>query len=340
MKELISERPRATLNEVATRAGVSRATAGRVLSGSQRVSPDRTRAVRIAADELGYITNRAARALVTGRTDAIAMVITENSDRVFADPFFAELVRGARQGTEEAEVQLLLVVLSSESDRTGFLRFALGGTLDAVILASLHGADPLPEQLRNAGVSVVVAGRPYAENVDLPRVDADNVAGGRLAARALLAAGATHPATINGPLDLPAARDRLRGWVLEMTAAGRLPGPAMTADFTQASGYRVTQQLLRRRRTVDGLFCANDQIAIGALRAIIESGRKCPEDIKIIGFDDSPPAAASHPSLTSVRQPIEDLGRELAHMAISLSRQEPTLTKRILPTSVTYRKSC
>ncbi|MGL5828670.1 MAG: LacI family DNA-binding transcriptional regulator [Angustibacter sp.] len=340
MIELTPDTARATLNEVAARAGVSRATAGRVLAGSHRVSKHRSRAVRQAASDLGYVTNRAARALVTGRSDAIAMVISENSDRMFGEPFFAGLIRGARDTAAALDVQLVLVMVSSPADRENFLRFAIGGALDGVILASLHGNDPLPRQLREAGLTVVVAGRPYCKSLALPRVDADNVAGGRLAARALLTAGATRPAIINGPLDMPPARDRLRGWALEMADSGRLPGPSITADFTYASGYRAIGQLLRKKPNIDGVFCASDQIALGVLQYLRDSGIRCPEDIRVVGFDDIPPAASSRPTLTTIRQPMEQLGQELARMTISLSRQEACSTEVILATSVIHRGSC
>jgi DNA-binding LacI/PurR family transcriptional regulator len=331
-----------TLESVAALAGVSRATAGRVLSGSPRVSEAATRAVLDAAAELSYVTNRAARSLVTRRSDSIAFVVAEDEERVFADPFFPAVLRGAHQAVQDAELQLVFVVLSTQAEHEQFYRFAAGGHVDGAVFVSLHGDDPLPQRLREVGVPSVLTGRPFRVDSDVPHVDADNVGGGRLATRALLDAGCRHLATIAGPLDMPAAQDRLAGFEAELAQAGvRVPRSRVThGDFTPDSGYLAMQRLLRSSTPPDGVFVANDSMAVGALRALREAALDVPGEVKVVGFDDSPLAAASHPALTTVRQPMEQLGREMATLLMALVQGGVAPRPLVLPTELVRRATC
>ncbi len=336
--------PRApTLESVAALAGVSRATAGRVLAGSPRVSETATRAVLTAAQELGYVTNRAARSLVTRRSDSIAFVVAEDESRVFADPFFPAVLRGAHQAISHAGRQLVFVALSTGADRERFARFAAGGHVDGAVFVSLHGDDPLPRELRAAGIPSVLSGRPFRADDDTPYVDADNAGGARLAAQALLDAGCRRPATIAGPRDMPAAQDRLAGFRAGLAAAGvrwstrRL----VHGDFTPDSGYRCMQRLLAKAPVPDGVFVANDSMAAGALRALHEAGIGVPGEMRVVGFDDSPVAAASHPALTTVRQPMERLGREMAALVVRLlDERSPRPRSLMLATELVVRETC
>jgi DNA-binding LacI/PurR family transcriptional regulator len=182
-------RSAATLDAVAARAGVSRATASRVLTGSSKVSERSRAAVQAAAGELSYVANPAARSLAKRRSDSIAFVVAESEDRVFTDPFFATVLRGVQGVLAERELQLLFVVVGNERDRERFVRFAGQGHIDGAILLSVHGQDPLPVRLRERGVRVVLSGRPHSSDADAVFVDADNRGGGRQAADLLLERG-------------------------------------------------------------------------------------------------------------------------------------------------------
>src|SRR5687768_9448155 len=142
-----SGRTAPTLESVAERAGVSRATAGRVLAGATTVGEQAREAVLRAAAELSYVTNRAARSLMTRRSDSIAFVAAESEGRFFDDPYFSLILRGAHAAVAERDVQLVFSVLAGDEARNRFERFARGGHLDGVIIASLHGDDPLPRRL-------------------------------------------------------------------------------------------------------------------------------------------------------------------------------------------------
>ncbi|QDB78561.1 LacI family transcriptional regulator [Georgenia sp. 311] len=311
----------ATLDEVAERAGVSRATASRVLSGDPRVSDRAREAVRTAASALSYVPRQAARSLATRRSDALAFVVAESGDKFFADPFFAGVLRGAQVAAAERRRQLLFVVVANDDDRTRLEEYAAGGHVDGAMFLSVHGNDPLPGRVHRLGVPVVLAGRPANPRVGIPYVTADNVTGGRLAAQALLARGSLRPATVCGPCDMTASLDRLAGFRAELAENGiDLPSTAVTeGDFTISGGHRAMERLLESGERPDAVFAANDLMAVGALRALRARRIRVPDDVAVVGFDDVPLAADADPPLTTVRQPLEVMGRHMARMLMDLA---------------------
>lgn len=313
--------PAPTLDTVAERAGVSRATASRVLSGDPRVSDRARESVRAAAAELSYVPRQAARSLATSRSDALAFVVAESGEKFFADPFFAGVLRGAQVAAAERRRQLLFVVVSSDDDRARLEEYAAGGHVDGAMFLSVHGDDPLPGRVHRLGVPVVLAGRPPSRRASFPFVSPDNFSGGRLAGQALLARGCRRLATITGPRDMTATSDRLGGFRAELADQGvELPDSRVVeGDFTIGGGYRVMRDLLATGEEIDGLFAANDLTAVGALRALRERGLRVPDDVAVVGFDDVPIAVDSDPPLTTVRQPLEAMGRQMARMLIDLA---------------------
>ena len=306
----------ATLDGVAARAGVSRATASRVLTGSTNVSERARAAVLDAADALDYVANPAARSLAKRRSDSIAFVVVESEERLFSDPFFASVLRGVHGVVADHRLQLLFVVVASEADRDQLVRFAGQGHLDGAILLSVHGKDPLPARLRARGVPVVLSGRPFEPDDDIPFVDADNRDGARQAADLLLDRGCRCFGTISGPLDMPAAQDRLEGFSARLRErGGEAADPCIAeGDFTIAGGEAAMRQILERCPEVDGLFVANDLMALGAMQALTAAGREVPADVAVVGYDDVPVAVAARPPLTTVRQPLEAMGRAMAEL--------------------------
>lgn len=311
------ERP--TLDAVAARAGVGRGTVSRVINGSSQVS-ERTRlAVEAAVTELGYVPNLAARALVTRRTDTVALVVSESEDRLFGEPFFAGVVRGISAGVTAAGRQLVLALTAGADGERPLDRYLTRQHVDGVLLLSLHGEDPLPHRLRERGVPVVLGGRP-AGHVDGACVDVDNVGGARAGVAHLVDRGRRRIAAVAGPQDMGAGRDRLAGYRTALAEAG-LPDEeslVATGDFSEASGARAMAELLGRRPDLDAVFAANDLMAVGALRALRDAGRRVPEDVAVVGFDDSPLSRVTDPPLSSVRQPVEEMGREMARVLVEL----------------------
>ncbi|MGE0300752.1 MAG: LacI family DNA-binding transcriptional regulator [Pseudonocardia sp.] len=329
-----------TLESVAARAGVSRATAGRVLQGSSTVGEAAREAVLKAAAELSYVTNRAARTLMTRRSDAVAFVVAEPEERFFSDPYFARILRGAHAVVAEHDVQLVFAVLGDTAERERFERFARGGHLDGVVFVSLHGDDPLPGRLRAAGIPVVLAGRPFGEmGPPMPYVSADNVGGARMAVRLLAERGRRRIATVTGPLDMTPGVDRLTGFVVELEAQGLAPAGVAHGDFSMAGGRRAVTELLAAAPDLDGLFVASDLMAIGALQGLADAGRSVPGDVAVVGFDDIPMAAASSPPLTTVSQPTLQTGRMLAERLLALADGADAGAPVVLPTTLVVRES-
>ena len=306
-----------TLDQVATLAGVSRATVSRVINESPRVSPEAREAVRTAVAQLRYVPNRMARSLVTRRTDTIALVLSESNTQIFSDPFFASIVRGISTSLADTDLNLVLLAARGkrEQEKTG--RFVLHGHVDGVILMSLHSDDLLPGILADAGVPLVLSGRPL-DGRAVSYVDADNAGGARSATQHLLDRGRVTVATITGPLDMIAGIDRYAGYRSAMVAAGRAVEPDLVAqgDFTEAGGFRAMSDLLERRPDLDAVFVASDTMAVGALRGLRAAGRTVPGDVAVVGFDDAAAAAACDPPLTTVAQPLEDMTRLMTELLV------------------------
>jgi DNA-binding LacI/PurR family transcriptional regulator len=325
-----------TLEQVAALAGVSRATVSRVVNGSPRVSPAVRAQVERAVAKLGYVPNRAARSLVTRRGDSVALVVSEPHARFFSEPFFAGMVRGVSAALAETGVQLLLLIAQDLPDRGRLERYVVGGHVDGVLLASLHADDPLPATLERAGVPAVLVGRPTGRGgpgdcrggppvgrggPGASYVDADNRGGARMAVDHLAALGRRRIAIITGGLDMGVGVDRLVGYRDGLAAAG-LGGRGgeleEAGDFTEEGGAAAMTRLLARPgRPVDAVFAASDLMAAGALRALRAAGRRVPDDVAVVGFEDSAVARYAQPPLTTVRQPIEEMGRQATRLLLA-----------------------
>lgn len=336
----MSSRPTgaATLEQVARRANVSRATASRVVNGDPRVGGPVRVAVERAVRDLHYVPNRAARSLVTRRSDSIAVVIPEPTTQLFGDPFFPRVLRGISEALDEEGMQLVLLMPQGRSDEVRVERYLEAGHVDGVVLISLHGADPLPAGLRRHGVPLVVGGRPPEEGFTF--VDVDNRGGAATAVGHLLAVGRRRIATIAGPQDMAVGADRLAGYRERLAAAGRDGSLVEIADFTHDGGRAAMDRLLSRDPSLDAVFAASDLMAIGALAALKAAGRSVPDDVAVVGFDDAPIAATAAPSLTSIRQPIEEMGREMGQLLLNEIRHPGAASRQvILGTQLVVRSS-
>ena len=332
---------RPTLEVVAARAGVSRATASRVLRGASNVSADAREAVLRAADEVSYQVNRAARSLVTRRSDSVAFLVAENEERMFHDPYFHGILRGAQAEVAAAGLQLVFVIAATATEVHNFEHFVAGGHADGVLLISLHGDSHLPRHLESMGVPTVLNGRPYESSGLLYSVDSDNQTGARLATALLLDRGSRCVTTITGPLDMSAGQDRVAGYRSALAAAGRRPehGWEAAGDFTVDGGASAMRVLLQRAPDLDAVFAASDLTAIGALRVLAERGLRVPEDVAVVGFDDILEARNTSPPLTTIRQPINDLGRTMARVLLSRIHNTEVALSTILPVELIRRGS-
>src|SRR3954471_5065649 len=281
-----------TLDEVAVLAGVSRATVSRVINDSPRVSPEAREAVQAAVAALRYVPNRMARSLVTRRTDTIALVLNEPNAQVFSDPFFASIVRGVSAALADTDLNLVLLTARNAREQEKVGRFVRQGHVDGVILMSLHTEDLLPDILGDAGVPMVLAGRPL-DGREVSFVDADNVGGAAQGTQHLIDRGRARIATITGPLDMVAGADRYTGYRAALERAGLPLRPELVVhgDFTEAGGTRAMASLLERTPDLDAVFVASDPMAVGALRALRAAGKRGPDDGGVVGVDATAVAA-------------------------------------------------
>ncbi|MFJ3697074.1 LacI family DNA-binding transcriptional regulator [Streptomyces sp. NPDC090052] len=310
---------RPTLEAVAARAGVSRATASRVVNGGAGVRQPLVDRVQQAVEELGYVPNHAARTLVTRRNGAVAVIIAEPEIRIFSDPFFSQQLRGISRELTAHDSQLVLLLVEGRKDYDRIGRYLAGGHVDGALAFSLHTEDPLPAVIHRAGIPTVFGGRPVwagpESGLALPYADCDNRGGARTAVQHLVSLGRRHIAHIAGPQDQTSGIDRLDGYrdvLLDVD-----PGLTAHGAFTVESGAAAMSELLERRPEVDAVFAANDLMASGALQVLREHGRRVPHDVAVVGFDDMEKVAeCTDPPLTTVRQDIEGMGRLMVRMLL------------------------
>ncbi|OQO93819.1 LacI family transcriptional regulator [Saccharomonospora piscinae] len=335
----VEHRGAPTLEEVARVAGVSRSTVSRVINNSPGVSGRARRAVTRAIETVGYVPNEAARSLVTRRTNSVALVVSEPGERVFGDPFFAGVLRGVHAGLSGSLRQLVLMMLAEDDDGARLEKYLCSGHVDGALVVSMHGDDPLPQRLAEAGLPVVAGGRPLSGS-DVPYVDADNFTGGLTAARHLTSTGRRGLGTLAGPADMAVGIDRFAGWRLGLSEAGVGADAVVHSDFTVEAGARAMADLLERHPELDAVFAAADIIAVGALRELAARGLAVPDDVAVVGFDDSVLATTVTPRLTTVRQPVEELGRTMTwRLLAQLAGETPLPPSILLPTELVVRES-
>ncbi|MER7715582.1 LacI family DNA-binding transcriptional regulator [Streptomyces flaveolus] len=326
-----------TLEDVAREAGVSRATVSRVVNGVRNVDPAIQDLVRRAIERTGYAPNQAARQLVTRRTTTVALVVSGAGDasdteqnafatRVFADPFFGRVVGGVVGYLRPRSMHPVLMFAETPEARQEVVRFLRQGGADGALVVSTHPDDPLPALLAGARLPAVLFARP-GRPVPLSHVDLAHRDGGRLAAEHLLARGCRRVVTVAGPLAVAASQERLAGFRDTLARHGHPQVPVAEGGFTVDSGMAAMSALLDEHPGLDGVFTANDLMAQGAVQVLRDHGRRVPEDVAVVGFDDSSVAVTCRPRLTTVRQPVEEMAATMARLLgehIDGTRGEPT----------------
>ncbi|WP_199042855.1 LacI family DNA-binding transcriptional regulator [Glycomyces salinus] len=333
---------RPTLDTVARHAGVGRGTVSRVINGSPKVAEDTRTAVLAAIKELGYVPNQAARTLVTQRTDTVALVVTESQEWLWGEPFFAGVLRGASEQLADENMRLMLTFAPKDGDRTRLESYLMSGHVDGVMMVSSHSGDPLPTRLEDSGIPIVLCGTPSDLN-PAAYVDCDNRSGARQAVEYLAEKGHKRIGIIAGPQDMQVGVDRLNGY-RDGLRGSRLPVEeglvAFAEGFDEASGIKAARRLFDQAEGLDAVFAASDPLATATLRVARDRGIRVPEDLALIGFDDSPLAEVAEPPLTTVHQPTETMGREMARLLCGRIRGEeagPLVT--ILGTRIVVRES-
>ena len=326
-----------TIEEVASVAGVSRSTVSRVVNGSTAVSPEALESVTRAIADLNYVPNRAARSLASRQTHAIALVVPEDTTRFFGDPFFAAIVSGINARLSRSDYVLNLFIANDDpGDKT--TSYVRSGAVDGAIIVSHHTSDLFIDRIANA-VPVVYGGRPVRERERDYYVDVDNQRGGRDATTYLIERGHRRIATIAGLLTMPAGIDRLQGYRDALAAWGLPEGTIVDGNFTADGGADAMRRILESGERPEAIFVASDLMARGALGVLAAAGLRVPDDIAIMGFDDSPVATTVIPQLTTMRQPSFVQGERMATVLLDLLAGRHPRHVTILETELVVRDS-
>lgn len=304
------------VKDVAARAGVSLGTVSNVLNRPDRVSASTRVRVEDAMRELGFVRNESARQLRAGQSRVLAYVVLDAGN-----PFFTDVAQGVE--LEAAETDLWLFICNSDNSterERAYLDLLQQQRVQGILITPV---DPEAEHLRDVagrGTPLVVVDRTQ-QGLDLCSVAVDDVLGGRLAVEHLIDRGHTQVAFIGGPLSIGQVQDRWKGaqqaWAdagLPPEALHLLPTSTLTVGEGRGAGERLVGLPSRRRPT--GAFCANDLLALGLLQQAVGSGRRVPDDLAIVGYDDIEFAAAAAVPLTSVRQPRQELGRTATELVV------------------------
>jgi DNA-binding LacI/PurR family transcriptional regulator len=259
--------------------------------------------------------------------------------QVFSDPFFGRVVTGVVNYLRPRGMYPVLMFAETSRARDEVVAYLRQGSADGALVVSTHAEDPLPALITEAGLPAVLYARP-ARPARISYVDLAHQEGARLAAEHLVTRGCRRIATITGPLDVPAGQDRLTGFRDTMARQGHPYVPVAEGQFTQESGEAAMERLLAEHPDLDGVFAANDLMAVGACHVLREHGRRVPDDVAVIGFDDSSAAAACRPPLTTVRQPVENMAAEMVRLLLDrLAGPGRPVTSVIFEPSLVIRDS-
>ena len=296
---------------------MSRGTVSRVLNGGRNVRPAMLDKVNAAIDALGYSVNQAARNLARGRTGSIAFVISDREERLFEDPNFGLFARVFSRELRKTGRHLLITTAQGEQEENFLGDYLTLGHVDGALLALTHEEEPLLGRLLPYRLPLVVLGKPLGFEDAFSWVAIDDAKAActlvsYLAARvsARVTARVNGPiGTVTGPLHTSSGRERLDGCRRALGDRFR-PDLVAAGDWSLSSGHRGAADLLAREPGLRGLFVASDLMAVGAIGALREAGRRVPDDVAVAGFDNSAAATMVEPALTTMRNPIEQTALE------------------------------
>ncbi len=331
-------RPRATIRDVASAAGVSIATVSRVLNGRRDVAPKTREAVLKAVADHGFAMNRNARALSGGRTGLVGVTVP-----LVAETYFSVILSGIAEALYEQDMRIVLCPTLHQHEReVNLLDRLMHGTTDGAILTLPEESNKELKALKRQSLPFVVIDPRIPLDETIPAVSAGHATGARDATEHLLSLGHRRIAAITGPPTWMASTERLNGYRAAMAAAGVLPDPKLVvpSDFRIDGGEAAAGTLLDLADPPTAIFGFNDNVAIGALQAARARGLRVPDDLSVAGFDDSEHAALVSPALTTVRQPLAEMGRIAVSLLLRLIENQSVETLRIeLATRLIVRDS-
>jgi LacI family transcriptional regulator len=296
-----------TIKDVAREAKVSVGTASQALRQSPAVREETRRRVMAVARKLRYQPSALARGLVTRRTHTVGLLISD-----IANPFFIRAVRAVEDAAQENGYNVILCNTDEDpAKETQYLRVLMEKRVDGIILATTAGSLPAVRDVRWRRIPLVLFDRELP-GLAVDTVKVDSVLGGRLATEYLLSLGHRRIAVIHGPLVRSTGVERLEGYRRALHAAGIPSDPALIREgnFKQDSGRALARDLLSLRPSPTALFCTNNLMTVGALQTLGEQGVRIPQELSLVGYDDMEWWTLTHPPLTTVGQPVYELGRE------------------------------
>lgn len=334
-----TRKKRATILDVAVVAGISRGTVSRVLNGEPYVSEEARMAVNKAIKEVGYVPNTAARNLVRQRSQAVGLLVHEPHSVFLEDPNIGSIMIGANTVLSQAGYQMVCLIIDSERDVNQVGQYLNGGSMDGAIVISARENDPITDIIERLAMPSAFVGPP-PNHRPLPFVSIDNrKAAAEITAR-LKASGRTRIGMIASALDTAAGADRLAGFREEMGADCGAERVAKVDRFSYDAGIEGMRRLLEAGSIVDAVFAASDAVAAGAMSVLQQRGFRVPEDVAVVGFDDSVWAQRTVPPLSTVRQPASELGARAAELVLAQLRGEETGPGGVyLDTNVVWRQS-
>ncbi len=328
---------RLTIRQIADLAGVSIATVSRVLNGRGDVSDETRTVVSRVIRENGYTANRSARGLSAGRTGLVGVLVP-----LVYPAYFSAILAGAAEALSERDLHIVLSPTGHEHDREVSVLDRLHGLTDGALIILPEESNEELERLLDGGYRFVVLDPLMPLDERIPSVSAAHTSGADQAVRHLLDLGHRRIAQITGPRGWVATEDRRRGYGAALSAAGVLPDTELEVESEPEipEGRRAAEHLLDRPEPPTAIFAFNDNIAIGAVQAARARGLRVPEDLSIVGFDDVEPATIVTPTLTTVRQPLAEMGRTAVSLMMRLLEGQRVETLHLeLATRLVVRES-
>jgi len=330
----------ATLKDIARELGVSVSTVSYAINGGPRVVKREIRdKVLATAKAMDYRTNTVAKSLITRRTHTIGIVPTATQVNVTRIPYFQGCLQGVVNESEALGQDVLLYTRYDQSLADKFLGSLLDGRADGVIFLAPQIGSPVLEWIQGRLPAVVVSS--LSHNTVTPSLTIDNFGGVQQVIEHLIELGHTKIANVHGPATMEDGEERRHAFEKCMAAHGLHVRPEWIIDgsFLPSGGYEAGKRLFSQRELPTAVFCANDDSALGLVRAANEMGLRIPEDVSVVGFDDSLNAEVAFPQLTSVKQPLEEIGATALRDLVSLIEGQPVPSRASFKTELVIRKS-
>jgi LacI family transcriptional regulator len=331
--------PRATIADIALKASVSKTTVSRALNGKPDIDHQTRLRIFEIASAVGYVPSASAQALAKGRSDCVGLLVP-----ALTWPWMLEILRGVAESVERSSYSLMLYTMAGgeESQREFAEKVIPAGAVDGLAIVLPPGMLESISNLTKNGLPVVLIDD-RGHHAEFPSVVTTNREGGLEATKHLLGLGRRRIAMLTGPLEYGCNQDRLEGYRGALGEAGLRFDQRLVreGDFTETGGARAISDLFDAGQDFDAVFAANDLMAFGAMRSLRAGGRRIPEDVAVVGFDDIPAAAQTHPPLTTVHQPLYEMGMAATSMLIAALKDGRPLEMRVeFPTSLVIRGSC